>query len=102
MLVNARLLLLSKFYSIYRYIPIKKVINTLFLGLSYFGLTLLLITCFLPTVYGQTTSPQSVTEIITDFNGFWQSSSTALNAEKPNNNHNLRSEEHTSELQSRG
>ncbi|PSR55594.1 hypothetical protein AHMF7605_19820 [Adhaeribacter arboris] len=99
MLVNARLLLLSKFYSICLYIPpLKKTVNILFWGISYFGLIFPLIICFLPVAYAQTTSPQSVTEIVTDFDGFWQSSNTSLDATiaannvnptKPNNSHNL-------------
>lgn len=32
---------------------------------------------------------QSITEIITDYQGYWKTSSTAINSIKPNNNHNL-------------
>src|SRR5687768_6731831 len=32
---------------------------------------------------------QSVTEVITDYAGFWKSSSSAINAVKPDNSHNL-------------
>jgi hypothetical protein len=32
---------------------------------------------------------QSITEIITDYQGYWKTSSTAINAIKPNNSHNL-------------
>lgn len=32
---------------------------------------------------------QSVTEIITDYNGYWKSSASAINAVKPDNTHNL-------------
>ena len=32
---------------------------------------------------------QSITEIITDYQGYWKTSSTVINATKPNNNHNL-------------
>lgn len=31
----------------------------------------------------------NVTEIITDYNGYWKSGATAINAEKPGNSHNL-------------
>lgn len=34
-------------------------------------------------------SGQSITEIITDYLGFWKSGSSSLNPLKPNNNHNL-------------
>ncbi|MBC7828504.1 MAG: T9SS type A sorting domain-containing protein [Chitinophagaceae bacterium] len=34
-------------------------------------------------------SAQSITEIITDYEGYWKSSSSAINPSKPNNNHNL-------------
>ena len=40
----------------------------------------------IPTV---NVSGQSITEIITDYQGYWKSSSTSLNVIKPNNNHNL-------------
>jgi hypothetical protein len=32
---------------------------------------------------------QSITEIITDYQGYWKTSSTSINAVKPNNSHNL-------------
>ena len=32
---------------------------------------------------------QSITEIITDYQGYWKTSSTAINPVKPNNSHNL-------------
>ncbi|QMU31147.1 T9SS type A sorting domain-containing protein [Adhaeribacter radiodurans] len=44
---------------------------------------------FHPVIQAQTISPRAVSEIITDFNGFWQSSSTAISTIKPNNSHNL-------------
>lgn len=40
-------------------------------------------------VYSMIASAQSITEIITDYKGFWKSSTTAINAVKPDNSHNL-------------
>lgn len=39
--------------------------------------------------YTSTVSAQSITEIITDYEGYWKSSSTSINSIKPNNSHNL-------------
>jgi hypothetical protein len=39
-------------------------------------------------IYGSIQA-QSITEIITDYQGYWKTSSTAINPTKPNNNHNL-------------
>lgn len=40
-------------------------------------------------IFTQTASGQSVTGIVTDFNGYWKSDTTTVNPVKPDNNHNL-------------
>lgn len=40
-------------------------------------------------VQAQNAETQAVTEVITDYNGFWQSGSTNINPIKPENSHNL-------------
>src|SRR5207253_198318 len=47
-----------------------------------FSLSFFLLSSFL-------SKAQQVTEVITDFGGYWRSSSTALNATLPNDSHNL-------------
>ncbi len=37
----------------------------------------------------QTTQAQAVTEIVTDYNGYWRSSATVANATRPENSHHL-------------
>lgn len=45
------------------------------------------ILCLLYTAAGH--AQQAVTSIITDFNGYWKSSTSSVNTVKPNNSHNL-------------
>lgn len=52
----------------------------------FFRLTGLIALCCSFTIFS---SAQAVTEIITDYNGFWKSSSASLNPVKPDNAHNL-------------
>ena len=60
---------------------------TAFQSFKQISIALITIVFFSGNATGQ--AAQAVSEIITDFNGYWRSSATAINTVKPNNSHNL-------------
>jgi len=52
--------------------------------------------------FAKTTNAQQVTEVITDFGGFWKSTTAANNATWPNNSHNVLSFKYNSVIYSTG
>lgn len=50
------------------------------------SILLVIVTC---AIGGQAIGQNAVTEIITDYNGYWKSSSASINPVKPNNSHNV-------------
>ena len=56
---------------------------------DYFLIRRVLITLLLLTALYFSASAQTVTEVITDYSGYWKSAQSAFNTVKPDNSHNM-------------